>query len=263
MKNTVVVKKDDNDKFYTRIDLAKKYLSIIKEKVCSVTLWIEPSAGDGSFYKILPANKKGYDLYPEFDGVIQQDFLTTDDSTPDQKIVYVGNPPFGTSANLAIKFFNHCASNKNASHIAFVVPKTFKKISVHNKLSMDFGVIYEEDLPDKSFVLNGEPYDVPCVFQIWERLKVQREKIKPPRNKWFELVSPSDAEFCVRRVGGRAGQVLDGLDHSKTSTYFIKPKVKGLKETIASLDFDPYVNATVGVRSLSITEILIELDKLN
>jgi len=44
----------------------------------------------------------------------------------------VGNPPFGKNSSLAISFFNHAA--KFADVIAFVVPRTFCKMSVHDKL---------------------------------------------------------------------------------------------------------------------------------
>ena len=63
-----------NDKYYTPIDLAKycidkTYEIIGKENITEI---IEPSAGNGSFSNQL--NCIAYDIEPECDGIIKQDF---------------------------------------------------------------------------------------------------------------------------------------------------------------------------------------------
>ena len=54
--------------------------------------------------------------------------------------------------------------------ISFILPKSFKKDSLKKSFPLNFHLIYEGDLPDKSFLVDGVEYDVPCVFQIWEKL---------------------------------------------------------------------------------------------
>jgi hypothetical protein len=263
--NTVIVKKDMDDKFYTKPSVASKCMSTVNELITDINLWIEPSAGNGSFYNIMPSPKKGYDIKPECKDVVTQDFFETDDTKVKNYIMYIGNPPFGKNANLAISFFNHCADNPYAIYIGFIVPKTFKKLSVQNRLSLDFKLIYDEDLPKNSFLLNGEEYDVPCCFQIWQRQFPPRQKIKAPTNIWFTIVKEQkDADICMRRAGGSAGKILTSSEnYTKSSTYFIKSNVKDLKAKLESIDFSKYINATAGIKSLSITEILLELEKLD
>ena len=264
MNNTIIKSKHELDQFFTNPTIAKHCLSVLMDTLqYEPDVYIEPSCGNGSFLNILPDNKIGYDLDPHGSNMIKTDFFDTSDGDLNQSTIYVGNPPFGKSANLAIKFFNHCSLNTNATHIAFIIPKTFKKISIQNKLSLDFHLIHTEDLQRNSFLLNDQPYDVPCAFQIWERQSIPRVKVETPTNVWFDLVKDvDDADFCLRRVGGKSGQILNGFDHTKSSTYFIKQKVDNLQQLLNQIDFTEIVNNTVGIKSLSITEILIELSKL-
>ena len=51
----------------------------------------------------------------------------------------LGNPPFGKNCSLAIKFFNKAA--EFADLIAFIIPRTFKRISIQNKLNLNFSFI--------------------------------------------------------------------------------------------------------------------------
>lgn len=84
-----------NDKYYTPPDLARelivKTIRFIGAK--NITDIIEPSAGNGSFSKWFK-NCRAYDIEPEAEGIIKQDFLTLD--LPYQKgRLIIGNPPFG------------------------------------------------------------------------------------------------------------------------------------------------------------------------
>ena len=83
-----------NDKYYTPIDLAKycidkTYEIIGKENITEI---IEPSAGNGSFSNQL--NCIAYDIEPECDGIIKQDFLTTELEYNKGRLI-IGNPPLG------------------------------------------------------------------------------------------------------------------------------------------------------------------------
>jgi len=195
-----------------------------------------------------------YDIDPQSTNIIKKDFFEID--IGDNALV-IGNPPFGFASRMAIKFFNHAASQQ-AKLIAFILPRTFKKDSVKNKLNLNYSLIYEEDCPKDVFILDGNIYHVPCVFQIWAYNNKERIiDYWSVENKWIEYTTPAKAEFCVRRVGGRSGQVLKGspLDYSEVSTYFCKEKIKGSKKALQSVDFSDVVNSTAGVRSLSKREI--------
>ena len=122
------------DKFYTRPDIARQCIREIADWH-QWSLVVEPSAGNGSFLaNIHAATKIGLDIAPEHPDVLRADFF---EYVPpvSTRILVIGNPPFGKGGSLAIRFFNHAATF--AHTIAFIVPRTFRRISVQNKLCMD------------------------------------------------------------------------------------------------------------------------------
>ena len=168
------LKRNTIDKFYTKpciveqcIELVKKYINISKND-----LIIEPSAGNGSFIisiKTLSNNYLFYDLEPEHDEIIEQDFLKLNYIQLKQKykrIHIIGNPPFGRQSSLAIKFIKKCC--QFAQSISFILPKSFKKDSMKKYFEKHYHLIHETDLSKHSFLVNGIESDVPCVFQIWQ-----------------------------------------------------------------------------------------------
>ena len=113
--------KDINDKFYTKSDISKLCIDMLN--LSDFDLIIEPSAGNGSFSKQI-ANCVAYDLVPEDDTIIQQDFFELDITQfIGRKVLTIGNPPFGIQNNLAIRFFNKSAQYSDT--IAFILPKSF------------------------------------------------------------------------------------------------------------------------------------------
>ena len=78
----------------------------------------------------------GIDISPEHPDIVEKDFFTYTPSPHLQNILVIGNPPFGRSCSLAIKFFNH--ASKWANVIAFIIPRTFRRVSIHNKLNVYF-----------------------------------------------------------------------------------------------------------------------------
>ena len=75
----------EKDQFFTSSETAKycydTSMRIIREydKCDKDYLFIEPSAGDGSFLKILPANRRiGMDIEPRDDEIKKKDFINID-----------------------------------------------------------------------------------------------------------------------------------------------------------------------------------------
>ena len=67
-------------------------------------------------------------------------------------------------------------------------------------------LIYQMDLPKQSFQVNGKDYDVPCVFQIWEKRETNRA-VKEILYPTYYLFVKKDAnpDLSIRRVGVYAG----------------------------------------------------------
>jgi len=101
-KQTKGLNRNTIDKYYTKdivvelcLNIVKKYIQINPDE-----LIIEPSAGNGSFItgiKSITSNFKFYDLEPNNDEIIKQDYLLYDYEEPFSKIHIIGNPPFGSS----------------------------------------------------------------------------------------------------------------------------------------------------------------------
>lgn len=271
LAKTVHKQKNKLDQFYTNNTVAKLcFDKIIQTYQDSFDLYLEPSAGTGAFLDLFPKNRRlGCDLEPKHPEVIKEDFFKFT-GPPGKEVAVIGNPPFGRNAGLAIRFFNHAASFNNVCIIAFIIPKTFRKDSVQNRLSMDFKLIVDMDLPKNAFVYEGKEYDVPCCFQIWERTLDPRQPVKVVlTNGLFSFVCREDSNVAVRRVGGRAGKATKNnlTTLPEESYHFLKLKTKILTvnafvETVNAIDFAQTVNSTAGVRSLSKAELVTKLRSL-
>ena len=255
-------KKNKLDQYYTKPEVAKTFSDKMKDlyKDCS---FVEPSAGLGSFSKNFN-NIVSFDLDPKFDGCIHSDFLTLANSDIPENIVFVGNPPFGFGGQLALKFLNHCAKLK-CKAIGFILPRTFQKMFFQNNIDNCLHLVHEEIVQKRAFILDGSEYDVPCVFQVWERRDKPRETIHAGENTHFVKTNKGDADIALRRVGGKAGKILEGLNHSASSTYFLKSlttkedlcyKLKTIEDKLLSESVK-----TAGVRSVSEDEIVYWLNK--
>ena len=167
------------DKYYTSSKIAKLCLN----KINDYDLVLEPSAGSG-FFSNLIKNKHliSVDIEPENENITKMDFLEENLELNSYKnVIVIGNPPFGKQNNLAIKFFNKCASYSHVNCIAMIFPKSFKKVSIHDRCDLNFKLIKTYNIPKNSFLFENEIYDVPCVFQIWKRCENPRKKSKMPK----------------------------------------------------------------------------------
>jgi len=267
IEQTSGLNRDIVDKFYTK-DVVVKFC--LKEIQCHLNInkktdhIIEPSAGNGAFIngiKTLCNNYNFYDLMPENNEILKQDFMTLDYSIFTRPTHIIGNPPFGRQSSIAIKFIRYCA--KFCQSISFILPKSFKKESMKNKIPLDFHCIYEVDLPKNSFMLNNIEHNVPCVFQIWIKKNEERmiaDKLIP---KNFSFVKKEeDHHISFRRVGVNAGAInTDTTDKSIQSHYFIKFDEKIYNEDLLSKLRDLTFKSsedTVGPKSISKQELIKE-----
>lgn len=250
------------DKFYTKDEIVDECLKHLE--LSSYDCIIEPSAGNGSFSNKI-VDVKAYDIQPENDSISEADWLKFDKSLFQgfKNILVVGNPPFGSQGTVAFKFM--VESMKFADTIAFILPKGFKKISMKNRLPLNFHLTTEFDLPLKSFLLEGEDYSVPCVFQIWQKSDKLRTKIiNKTTTSLFQFVKPDEADFKIQRVGGSAGKSSLNLNASVEVNYFLKNtsnmSTENLMKTINETTF-PTIYDTTGPRSLSKGELIACLEQ--
>lgn len=259
------------DQFYTRPDLAQRLSACMMESLphaASHYRWLEPSAGGGAFWECLPRGSLALDVEPRHPAVRAADFLAwtpEGEPGPTRRWAVVGNPPFGKNASLAVQFFNHAACFAEA--IGFIVPRTFQKPSLQNRLDRRFWLIHEEVLPECSFLFEGEPRAVPCVFQIWVRRTEVRQAATPVRtHPDFSFVPRASADFALQRVGVAAGCVKD-LHHrslAASSHYFLRvtnrAKVLAIRDRFSVLNWDAVKWSTAGNPSISKAEVVTVYD---
>jgi len=215
----------DHDKFYTNIHIVKdciNYLTVFY-KLTEFDLIIEPSAGSGNFLlNIDHKNVIGLDIEPEHELIKKQDFFTyepedtrTYNGSQCNKylnILTIGNPPFGKICSLAIKFFNHASKFSNV--IAFIIPRSFRKISIQNKLDSNFNLIYDIDIPLKADTFIPS-INIKCCFQIWIRNTIKRDIIKLDlkHDDWdflnYKTDNVCDSNFAIRAYGSNCGTICE------------------------------------------------------
>ena len=249
--------KDDLDRFYTKPSVVDDLLQHIDVKDYDVV--VEPSAGSGSWSSKIE-DCLAIDISPTNEDIIQGDFLSDDflfdDMKKDNKILVIGNPPFGRQSKLAKRFFNKSA--EFADTIAFILPRSFRKESVQRHIHKNFWLTKDIDLfEDPAFIFEGKDYFAPCVFQVWERREEERntkvEKVDPVG---WEYTKREYCNIVIRRVGGAAGTAyLDNLkEKSIQPNYFLSvPNPTKLADEINKHSFDIY--DTVGPQSLTKKEL--------
>jgi len=266
------LKRNTIDKYYTKGSVVDLCLNNIKKyiEINTDDLIVEPSAGNGSFItgiKSLTHNFEFYDLEPDNDEIIKQDYLEYDYVNAKKtysKIHVIGNPPFGRQSSLAIKFIKK--SCEFCHSVSFILPKSFKKDSLKKKFPLNYHLIFEINLPDKSFLVDNLEHNVPCIFQIWEKKTTNRivsEKLEP--NNFIFVEKTENPDISFRRVGVNAGTIDKKIDEkSIQSHYFIKfTNEKSITDNIQNLSIITYdFNNTVGPKSISKQELIIKFNPL-
>ena len=193
------------DKFYTKKDTAKMCVDILNDLLdVEDELFLEPSAGDGSFLEFLK-NYEAYDIMPEDERIIQKDFLTFESQK--KNYITIGNPPFGKRSKLAIDFFNKCSEVSEV--VAFIVPISFMKYGVQSKLSPEFKLLFVGKIGESSFLDREKDFDVNCVFQIWVKENSKYDKGTNLRIKERPKITSDDFTIHQYNATEKSYKVVD------------------------------------------------------
>ena len=230
MEDTSKQNENGLDQFYTNKDIALKCYNKLNEiiNLNEYDIHLEPSAGSGSFFNIMDNTKKiGLDIEPKEKDIIKMNFF---DYKPeeDKKYLVIGNPPFGKVSSLAVKFFNKSAEFANC--IAFIIPRTFKRVSIQNKLDLYFDLVYNEDLTITPCCFTPK-MTAKCCFQIWIKKETKRKKIiydkthsdfkflkHGPKDNNNQPTPPQNCDFVIKAYGVNCGEIID------TELHLLRPK---------------------------------------
>ena len=185
----------DRDQFYTVPEVAQECFSITEDVISQLNItnpfFLEPSAGNGSFYNLMPEKARlGIDIDPKHEEVQQADYLIFNFNIIPRPAVVCGNPPFGFHCDLAIQFIN--ISSYFADVIAFIVPASFNRYYYQRRLEKDLHLIKITRLPEKCFIYKNRKVTRPSAFMIWSKelgpFRDLRERKVETSHPDFEMV---------------------------------------------------------------------------
>ncbi|MDE0604598.1 MAG: hypothetical protein OXI18_09360 [bacterium] len=150
--------------------------------------FIEPSAGTGAFYDLLPeARRIGVDLIPYRLDYDIADFLSWAPPQNGLQYAVVGNPPFGHRSWLALAFVNRAATF--ADYVGMILPMSFQSDGKGSPKHRVRGLrlVHTDQLPSDAFQdVHGRAVKVNALWQVWQR-GVNNSRRLPSSNKWVDL----------------------------------------------------------------------------
>lgn len=257
-KNT---SKIELDKYYTPISLAKRLIDKTFEVIGreNITDIIEPSAGSGAFSSQMRCT--AYDIEPEAEWIIKQDFLRLE--LPYKKgRLCIGNPPFGDGNTLSVKFFHKAASI--GDFVAFILPIS----QLDNNLQMyQFDLIYSEDLG----LVKYSDRELHCCFNVFKRPK---DGLNPKPNYRLKDITILELrrlgkvydkkqnpeirpgfDYCMANFGdGNTGKVPQYIGQYCQEVYFYCHKKEFLPRMLELLEYNTIRNY---IKSVSMKRISV------
>lgn len=265
------------DKFYTKYEVAKFCIDSFKKIITKPHTFVEPSAGNGAFLKLLPENTVAFDLLPELSEIVKLDFLK-DDAKPylPENPIFIGNPPFGKKSKLAIDFVNKCLEYSDC--VGFILPIQFRKWSVQNRINENAKLVLDLDLPHNIFIVGDKELSIRCCFQVWSlEGRINLRLLKPtlehkdfvmyqynrtnPTERFFDY----DWDFAVIRQGFHdySKKAFSKEDCDKKQQWiFFKANNNGVLGRLLNLDFDKLSKLNTTIPGFGKADVVKEYNNL-
>ena len=250
------------EQYYTPTDLAEQLISEVLSLVPDLAerKILEPAGGTGSFLKA--AAKVGakdflsFDIEPKHAGVKKQNFLQA--TLSGKNAVTISNPPFGRNNSLSIPFFNKAADH--SEFICFIVPRSWRKWSVINRLDRHFHLVADHDIQidyeDESGQKLSVQNNLATCFQIWRRKTELRPKYAVADQGLIEKTNASSADVALTIFGFGCGKVLTEFERKPNTTkMFLKLHHPKALAALQSVDFTKFSKNTAYTQALSLAEI--------
>jgi predicted RNA methylase len=250
------------EQYYTPAHLAESLMAEVQAVVPNLPrrIIIEPAGGTGSFIKAASAagvtQFLSFDIEPKHENVTRGNFLDADLTALDA--VTISNPPFGRNNSLSIPFFNKAANH--SEFICFIVPRSWRKWSVINRLDRRFHLVvdqdiqidYEDDAGEKLSVKNN----LATCFQIWQRKETLRPLYSVSDRGIIEKTDSKNADVALTIFGYSCGKVMTEFERKPNSTkMFLKLKHPKALMALQTVDFSKFYKNTAYTQALSLPEI--------
>jgi hypothetical protein len=257
------------EQFYTPRELARSLVQRVESVLGSLEgkSVLEPAGGTGSFVEAAYAKgvKKviSFDIEPLHRKVLLGNFL--DQELTEQNLITISNPPFGRNNSLSIPFFNHAASVSDA--ICFIVPRSWRKWSVTNRLDLNFELVSDQDIDidyiDSDGELISDKSRLATCFQIWKRSEKTRVPVKVTDMGVIQKVSPELADVSMTIFGYGCGSIKEEFERvPNTTQLFLKLNHPQALSALRSVNFSKFFKNTAYTEALSIQEINFLLNEM-
>ena len=250
------------EQYYTPADLAERLIAEVETLVPDLAkrTIIEPAGGTGAF--IQAAQKRGvkdvlsFDIEPKHALVKKADFLGKKLNARDA--ITISNPPFGRNNSLSIPFFNKAADH--SEFICFIVPRSWRKWSVINRLDRRFHLVADHDIlvdyVDESGERLSKRTSLSTCFQIWQRRSELRPLVKVQDLGLIEKCDPAVADVALTIFGFGCGKVRTEFERKPNSTVmFLRVLHPQALSALKSVDFNRFSKNTAYTAALALPEI--------
>jgi predicted RNA methylase len=250
------------EQYYTPKNLAAELTRLTSRFVpdLATRTVIEPAGGTGAFIEAAAAlgvkDVISFDIEPLHAAVRQGDFLAANLSV--RGAVAISNPPFGRNNSLSIPFFNKAA--EYADTIAFIVPRSWRKWSVINRLDRNFALVHDADLKIDYVDSADHPISrklrLATCFQIWQRQPSTRPLVKVRDMGLVAKVKPAEADVSLTVFGYGCGAVKTEFERvPNTTQMFLKLTHPKALIALRAVDFSRFYRNTAYTEALSLQEV--------
>lgn len=250
------------EQYYTPKPLALELVAQIEKVLGSLAgkTVLEPAGGTGSFIDAVQAigvaKVISFDIEPLHELVTFGDFLGQE--IKESNLITISNPPFGRNNSLSIPFFNHAARVSDA--ICFIVPRSWRKWSVTNRLDLGFALALDLDIDIDYVDAAGTPLSdknhLATCFQIWKKVDAPRALVRVTDKGIIEKVSPELADVSLTIFGYGCGKVKTQFEPvANTTQMFLKLKHPQALAALESVDYSKFFKNTAYTEALSLQEI--------
>ena len=250
------------EQYYTPAELAERLMAEVEKLVPDLAkrTVIEPAGGTGAF--IQAAQNRGvteflsFDIEPKHSLVKRADFLHQKIKAKDA--LTISNPPFGRNNSLSIPFFNKAA--EHSEFICFIVPRSWRKWSVINRLDRRFHLVADHDIlvdyVDESGERLSKRTSLSTCFQIWQRRSELRPLVKVQDLGVIQKCDPVDADVALTIFGFGCGKVRTEFERKPNSTVmFLRVLHPQALAALKSVDFNRFSKNTAYTEALALPEI--------
>lgn len=248
---------------YTPPEAAHKLINVVTTHVSDwrSRTWLEPCGGTGSFIEALDElgvkDIHSIDVHPCHPRVHPGNFLTSRLSLP-SGVITATNPPFGRCNSLSVPFFNRAA--QVSDYIAFIVPRSWRKWSVTNRLHPLFHLIHDEDLQvdylDVAGALLYQRNNLKTAIQLWERREVERPQVLIKDRGYITKCGPQEADVALTIFGRGCGAVrTDFPREPNTTLMFLRVRDSGVLRAMQAVDYSRFFTKVAYTEALSIKEV--------